>query len=88
MPVAQSISLIFTLAIITDNKFNKYFFRREILRNKINMNFYRIKGKRNPVQPSDYSLSIEVLKYWSLKKYYTLGFLTSWEVDDMCKLSF
>ena len=48
--VAQSISLIFLLAI-NSYKFNKHFkFRCEILRNKINMTFYRINGVAS--QPS------------------------------------
>ena len=49
--VAQSIWLIFPLAIIT-HEFNKHSrFRREILRNKINMPFYRVKSiatRRSP----------------------------------------
>ena len=44
----------FSMAILTHNKFNKYFkFRCELLRNKINMNFYKIRGiatrRRPPV---------------------------------------
>ena len=42
--VAQSISMIFTLAIFKHKLNQNSYFLREILRNKIMMTFYRIKG--------------------------------------------
>ena len=52
--VAQSISLIFALAILT-HKFNKYVkFRCKILRNK----FLKNQRYGNPVQPPGYSLAL------------------------------